>query len=391
MWLCVLRALLVASPSYLHPDEFMQSGEVFVPSNRPWEFQPEHALRSPVFPWLMYYVPQRLLHIWWSPRIIALVLSFVVDAMVWRASGHDNTKLVLFTSSWPALILLSRSFSNGFESVCVAAAALLRDSWLVGVVGAVGLFARFTFPIFLLPQLRLPPKLTALIAAIIVAVLVVLADSWFFGRRVITPLNAFLYNVQSENVAQHGLHPRYLHALVNVPMLLGPVVVSRLRPSWHWLLPLALLSISPHQEPRFLLPLVAPAIATCDTAKPLSQWQLGAHLAYHGAAVVFFGFLHQGGLIASVRDLPSNCHVVYWKTYPPPLHLLTAVNVSVVDLKGAPFVKALREMRDLLIAPGNAMADSASLVRGRCWGPHVATESFSWGSKWQLCEWRKVK
>ncbi len=388
--LCVLRALLIASPGYIHPDEFFQSGEAFVRENRPWEFLPQHALRTPVLPWLLYRVPQQVLRVWWAPRVVALGLSFVVDWFVWLWTGRDATRLLLLASSWPLLVLQSRSFSNGVEAVCVAAVALLRESpWMVGAVGATGLFARFTFPLFALPFLKLPPRLASIAAAIAVAAAFVSLDSRFFGRFVVTPWNALAYNAQTENVAAHGLHPRYLHALVNLPMLLGPVVVSRLRPSPFWIVPLLLLSVSPHQEPRFLLPLVASAVATCDTATPFSRLQWGGHLLYHGAATVFFGILHQGGVVPSVRALTAGQHAVYWKTYPPPLHLLRAANVTVVDAKGAPFDEAVAMVRDVLLAPVAAVPRGAPLERGQCWRWHLSTENWAWSpSDWQLCEWR---
>lgn len=28
----------------------------------------------------------------------------------------------------------------------------------------------------------------------------------------------------SENLAEHGIHPRYMHALINSPLLFGPLV-----------------------------------------------------------------------------------------------------------------------------------------------------------------------
>lgn len=43
---------------------------------------------------------------------------------------------------------------------------------------------------------------------------------------VFTPLNLLKYNLSSTNLAQHGLHPRYLHALVNLPMLFGIGIAS---------------------------------------------------------------------------------------------------------------------------------------------------------------------
>lgn len=36
---------------------------------------------------------------------------------------------------------------------------------------------------------------------------------------VVTPVNFVRYNVDSRNLENHGLHPRYLHFMVNIPLL----------------------------------------------------------------------------------------------------------------------------------------------------------------------------
>ncbi|KAL0277896.1 UNVERIFIED_CONTAM: hypothetical protein PYX00_005015 [Menopon gallinae] len=103
---------------------------------------------------------------------------------------------------------------------------------------------------------------------------------------VVTPLNFARYNLDSNNLSKHGIHPRFLHALVNIPLLFnvlgiyGMMVVLKLliRSSLsNWTLlpksqsitgmmtisfiaPLLLLSIFPHQEPRFLTPLLIPLV-----------------------------------------------------------------------------------------------------------------------------------
>lgn len=53
-------------------------------------------------------------------------------------------------------------------------------------------------------------------------------DSWLYGHGsflstapTFAPLNALLYNLDAANLATHGTHPRWLHACVNAPMLLG--------------------------------------------------------------------------------------------------------------------------------------------------------------------------
>lgn len=36
---------------------------------------------------------------------------------------------------------------------------------------------------------------------------------------VVTPLNFIRYNIDPENTADHGVHPKYLHLLINIPLL----------------------------------------------------------------------------------------------------------------------------------------------------------------------------
>jgi phosphatidylinositol glycan class Z len=47
-----------------------------------------------------------------------------------------------------------------------------------------------------------------------------------FGGWIVTPLNSILYNMNPEHLALHGIHPRWLHAVVNLPMLFGPLAAS---------------------------------------------------------------------------------------------------------------------------------------------------------------------
>lgn len=48
------------------------------------------------------------------------------------------------------------------------------------------------------------------------------------GDIVISPLNNLLYNLKVDNLAQHGLHPRYTHFAINLPLLYGPLALVTL-------------------------------------------------------------------------------------------------------------------------------------------------------------------
>lgn len=112
-------------------------------------------------------------------------------------------------------------------------------TWFAAVC-TVGVFTRITLISFILPiwitiiyetgfsnspaliRLWIPAIATAAgIAGAIVAV-----DSLYFRGSVldlvVTPLNFLKYNLSPENLAEHGIHPRWLHLIVNFPMILGP-------------------------------------------------------------------------------------------------------------------------------------------------------------------------
>lgn len=54
---------------------------------------------------------------------------------------------------------------------------------------------------------------------------------------VVTPVNFLKYNTNMKNLQTHGLHPRTLHVLVNVPLLfsiLGIVALLRFAKMIYW-------------------------------------------------------------------------------------------------------------------------------------------------------------
>merc|ERR1719471_1540290 len=77
---------------------------------------------------------------------------------------------------------------------------------------------------------------------------------------------------------------------------------------------LSALSLFPHQEPRFLIPLIAPIVL-------MKLWY-----AFNVLATIFFGFCHQGGVTGAVSAISSlemsprvtEATVVFSNTYMPP-------------------------------------------------------------------------
>ena len=125
----------------------------------------------------------------------------------------------------------------------------------------------------------------------------------------LTPLNFLRYNLLPSNLAEHGVHPRWLHLVVNLPMVATPGLLFYVFwAEWDYSYPrtaekskeedkvkrgvvetmqkgqklsgilslrlthftvliwvrwsgTTLLSVQPHQEPRFLIPMITPMVA----------------------------------------------------------------------------------------------------------------------------------
>lgn len=262
----------------------------------------------------------------------------------------------------------------------------------MAALGALGTFTRITFPVFVLPlwlalcvELWLARAharyLRACVQAAVgsfsvVAIVCIMIDTWFYQRHrlpsedwsawlqvslVVTPLNNLRYNWQRENLAQHGLHPLFTHCLVNGFLLFGPLwaialhdFVCRLHicmrqlskrvslrsSSWKqryfamlwasiWL-PLAGLSMFPHQEPRFLLPLVVPLVSLYGDR--IRRGTLACWLLFNLVMFGIYGVSHQAGVINAAhyvyghlhqtRNQPHHLHVILSHAYPLPRHLL---------------------------------------------------------------------
>lgn len=127
----------------------------------------------------------------------------------------------------------------------------LNNCSILATIAVVGIFNRPTFVAFALPpiffwlQRGLGSKsigladfhiriFTFVLCGIPTALLFIITDSFYFGyltiseiqslkismdNFVVTPLNFIKYNSATENLASHGIHPRFLHFLVNVPLL----------------------------------------------------------------------------------------------------------------------------------------------------------------------------
>ncbi|KAL2865697.1 glycosylphosphatidylinositol-alpha 1,2 mannosyltransferase smp3 [Aspergillus lucknowensis] len=364
-------------------------------------------------PELVYYVV----------RGVMFLLSFVLED--WAVHElvplprHRRVAVVLVASSYVTWTYQTHAFSNSLETLLVAWGLVLihriidnkRRSSLfscavLSFICVAGVFNRITFPAYLaIPGLLLLPhfwrKPVSLIAfvgfGLVFFCIAVFADTTFYKPSaslsdvlrspIITPLNNLLYNTDSSNLALHGLHPHYHHFLINLPQLLGPALVVmvlqaynlRAIPSWlknlravSALSATAMLSIFPHQEPRFLIPCV-PLLLTCLHIRK-SRLFVVAWVIFNAALGFLMGVYHQGGVVPTQLAVPSiitasshiwqeplkeptalSATVLWWKTYSPPLWLLGDNSSLPMDLD--------IETRDLMGKPGPEMvSELESLV-----------------------------
>ncbi|KAL8872896.1 MAG: hypothetical protein Q9174_001557 [Haloplaca sp. 1 TL-2023] len=165
---------------------------------------------------------------------------------------------------------------------------------------------------------------------------------------VITPLNSILYNTSTANLSLHGLHPPYQHLVASLPLLFGPALlllynVRRLTlPILSAFSATLLLSLIPHQEPRFLLPAVPLILSSIrlPNSRTVKNCWLGSWIVFNAIFGVLMGIYHQGGVVPAQLWLGqhepgnANAQVFWWRTYSPPMWLLGGKEIPTVDLMG---------------------------------------------------------
>lgn len=124
-----------------------------------------------------------------------------------------------------------------------------------------------------------------------------------------------------------------------------------------------ILSVIPHQEPRFLLPCI-PLILTCIQIPESRVWRKRFWIAwgvFNGVMSILMGVYHQGGIISAQLAMPeiirtslfnthseaSHVEVNWWKTYPPSLFMLGApshhpVTDEIIEITTNPLLGANR-------------------------------------------------
>ena len=369
-------------------------------TNIPWEFQenqarslgPLYLLYGPLLYFIkLFNISVTPLQIWYLARLQLTVLSWIITdtCLYWMLpTKPERIKAIFLTlTSYITLVYQNHLFSNSVETLLLLITITLIDDlryvqesndeevknmnknsslFYIGILISIGLFNRVTFPAFLiLPSWFLATYVFSHIKSSMLLILgfslstisFILFDSTMFGKinaittdplnisnYVITPLNNLLYNSNYNNLAQHGIHSYYTHILINLPQILGPGLVffiskyySKTTPFLTVISGLIFLSIIPHQELRFLIPLVPLACCCFDfTLKWIKPWMLYIWYLFNIAMSLLMGVFHQGGVISALDYLRlqnEDSVQIWWRTYSPPSWILGSNSTETISIE----------------------------------------------------------
>ena len=354
-------------------------------------------------------------------RVLMFVLSFVLEDWAIHEllpqPRERTVAITLIASSYVTWTFQTHTFSNSIETLtvlwCIALiqriranteSTMARSCAALAFLGVFGTFNRITFPAFLVvPGVQLVPHLfarglrlplMALVALLTVAIGITMDTEFYTGVRpnlhdiyskaVITPWNNMAYNMDTSNLAEHGLHPYWQHFVANLPQLIGPafqlVFVSSRKDTLFWsaITGTALLSCFRHQEARFLLPAVPLLLASIKPPRRFARFCTATWILFNALAGLIFGIYHQAGVVPAQTWISQQANigeVFWWKTYSPPQWLLDGSNdwVQTYDLMGMPMDEVLEGFqahfgavsnanRTLLVAPVNVPGFEGSAV-----------------------------
>ncbi|XP_078000054.1 GPI alpha-1,2-mannosyltransferase 4-like [Glandiceps talaboti] len=181
-----------------------------------------------------------------------------------------------------------------------------------------------------------------------------------FDNLTVTPFNFLRYNTDVTKLSEQTLHPHITHLILNMPLLFLPLLIwgvpaiitslrnlpetkklasidkTNLFLIFSVVVPVGILSLIPHQEARFIIPIIVPLILLfCKNVKEFSDNFKVSWIVWNFIGFMFFGMFHQGGVLPSMQRLhdiskynpQTMYHFVFFHTYMPPRHLL-AINKS---------------------------------------------------------------
>lgn len=377
--LILLRLYFAVQKSYIHPDEMFQGSEVIVGNLydwdviHTWEFVSSRPIRSivPIYLFqspLLYHLRMMLpddstTAIFYTLRFQQFLWSLCLDILLYAISRSKNS-LLLFASSYTTLTYQTHAFSNSWESILVLATLYASQgeelSLMMGSLACLGVFTRVSFAAFMVPlafvrlkrmfswnekrKIWIPDELqiqfnafSALTFVAQATIFIYLDSRYYFGQWLdlyswhqgaYTVWNNLMYNSDANNLAQHGLHPRYQH-VINALVLLGPALllvkqVSGNLYSASMAAGFLMLSLAPHQEARFLLPCIVLFFASLRVRR-VSKKVWAIWLTFNFIMAVFLGVFHQCGVVPAalhISQVYPNASITWTKSYPAPKHLL---------------------------------------------------------------------
>nr|XP_034836369.1 GPI mannosyltransferase 3 [Maniola hyperantus] len=384
------------------PDEYWQTLEVahkqaFGYGVLTWEWQ--KGIRSYLYPSVvavLYSIlkftgldyPEAVIFV---PRILQAILSIGADYSFYKWTGGRKWALFLVLTSWFWFYTSGRTLLQTLETVLVAV-ALSKFPFKAGKLAqyekedngwvwlaCLSVFVRpTTAPLWAVlgaynlattnqgrPQLLLKTYLPIVLVS---SAALVALDSYCYGTFIVTPWEFFRFNVLQDVSSFYGKHPWHWYVTQGLPAVLGvnvvPVVwavVAALRRPKENRIALVLLaaaalhvavhSLIPHKEFRFVLPLLPILLYLAqDVLVPWSRkavkWQLylaaATLLAGNLLPGLYFGLLHQRGAVAvmpllrdAVRDNRSAI-LFLMPCHSTPLYSHLHVNVSTRTLNCDP-------------------------------------------------------
>jgi len=443
-WLLAWRLVNCAVlQTQFDPDEFWQALEpahlvVFGRGHLTWEWAPGVELRSWVHP-LLLAAPMQLVawvapdSAYWAhmlPRMLVHgVLASLADgatcALAARLGGPNaRAWALLFTASnWFIFYCMPRTYSNSLEAALHilalarfplpgAPTASLRSALALASLGVMCRPSSVVIWLLLGPALVVDqPTWKAAASIVVYDVLPIAAlsmgallavDSFMYGHVVFTPVNFVRVNVFTSISALYGTHPWHWYCSQCLPALLGaslPAYALGLAsgvPAHNRLVAavvfvVAVLSLSPHKELRFALPVLPICLAGAALGaaryfarRPTRKQVLGM-FAVNAVPAAFLALVHQRAPLdaaAFLSSAPGVSHVdvlMPCHTMPHFSHVHRAnVTLSFLDCSPPPLLlpqlDSARWARDSPAFVANAAELVATRFANASWTPsHVVT------------------
>lgn len=312
-----------------------------------------------------------------------------------KMQSTNTSKSTNQTSLYMYIGLLAVTVTAGifnrptFISYCTLPLLWWTDKYLVG---SINIIKRVT--LFMFTGIALSLIFVAIDSAYFIGMEVLSLFSLDGLRKVcqsyvVTPFNFFMYNSVTSNLESHGHHPCYVHLFFNMPLLFGPMLIYLGKPVLSKIItarkvllssvgkekklpaeghvsveerlktnlkeaitlfvffPVVVLSFFPHQEARFLIPLLPlVVISVVLFSKRIGKLFWTIFVIFNVLFSVLFGVLHQGGVVPCLLKLQdfvendqnsSSFTLIFSHTYMPPKHLLLtrSQKLEILDLKGA--------------------------------------------------------